>query len=481
MVAKGMNRREIQLLEVVARRFVEMRPCVGIIGGKRRAILFQNEKGRHVKCELSLWSTRSAAIYWCGFRRSYKRKMTSSLRRVGHKMTLSTCQMDALSNRPPSNTSIVFSYILELFLMMHSTRMTCLQLVVFILGFFASTRVRTSVAFAPRRCLRCRLQWHSLSAARLETKHDAFIEPDYLITDSIGIVNRPSLFEISTTNPTMLVRTLLLIVGTGISISNIVGNYSDFYIILQTIAIPLALILALLDYKASIPPYTQSPTNAVSPNIRMGAVDDAVVHLYASLYTAGAVWLALRVGPLCPSWLTSLDPLFGALAASIFIFSLVAPMLTLLHDSGIVNAEKSLRGMVSMARQQYVSPKEPLPPLTETELLRAKSLIAVGVVGCLFAPISIKLALVNDATWWNNVVLTDFPAQGILESSTALFGIIATQASMIAHTSAKAGIAPFQQVAPAFAVVCFMLAIVPCISSLYWLGNDISFFELYSM
>lgn len=304
-----------------------------------------------------------------------------------------------------------------------------------------------------------------------------FVEPDYLITDCIDIQNRPTFLD-TATKPSILLRLLLLMVGTGISLSNVVGNYNDVYLSLEYVAIPLALLTAVADYTASIPPYS-APIDSVSPNVRCGTADDALIHLYAAIYTAGATWLALRVGPLCPSWLPPLDPVFGLSAAAIFLFSLLAPILTLLHHSEIVDAERPLRQMVTVARLGQTSQVDPLPDLSDTELLRAKSLIAVGVVGCLFAPIAIKFAIA-DPDWWPRV-LKMFPAQGTLESSTALFGVFATQASMVAHTVAKAGVAPFQIVAPAFAVVCFVLAIVPCICSLYWLGNDISFFSQYAM
>ena len=305
----------------------------------------------------------------------------------------------------------------------------------------------------------------------------SFVEPDYLITDCIDIENRPTFLD-TARRPSILLRMLLLTFGSGISFANIVGNYNDFTFLEATV-IPLGFLTAIVDYVASRPPYYASPNESVSPNVRTGTADDAVIHLYAAIYTAGATWLALRVGPYCSSWLTLLDPLCGLSAAGIFLFSLLAPILTLLHDAEIFNAETPLRQMVSVARLGQVSQNESLVNLSETELLRAKSLIAVGFVGVVFAPIAIKFAIAGEG-WWLRV-LEAFPAQGTLESSTALFGVFATQASMVAHTFAKAGVAPFRTVAPAFAVVCFILAIVPCICALYWLGDDISFFSLYTM
>lgn len=316
-----------------------------------------------------------------------------------------------------------------------------------------------------------------VALTRRPALEQGFVEPDYLITDCVNIDNRPTFLD-TASRPSILLRLLLLVVGTGISLSNVVGNYNDFYQSLVLAAIPLGLLSAAADYLASVPPYA-APCDTVSPNVRCGTADDALIHLYASIYTAGATWLALRVSPMCPSWLPALDPICGLSAAAIFLFSLLAPVLTLLHHSGAVDAESPLRNMVSIARLGQAPKDEPLPGLTDTELLRAKSLIAVGVVGCLFAPIAIKFAIA-DPRWWPRV-LQQFPAQGTLESSTALFGVFATQASMVAHTVAKAGVAPFRIVAPGFAVVCFVLAIVPCVCSLYWLGSDISFFSQYAL
>lgn len=330
----------------------------------------------------------------------------------------------------------------------------------------------TAIITARRRC-----SLSSRSFTQISAIEQKFVEPDYLITDCIDIENRPAFLD-TATRPSILLRMLLLLVGSDISFSNIVGNYNDFYILLESIVIPLGFLTALVDYVASLPPYA-SPNESVSPNIRTGTADDALIHLYAAIYTVGATWLALRVGPFCPSWLTVLDAICGLSAAFIFLFSLLAPILTLLHDAEIVNAETPLRQMVSVARLGQVSPDEPLVNLSETEQLRVKSLIAVGFVGVLFARIAIKFALANES-WWSRV-LEAFPAQGTLESSTALFGVFATQASMVAHTVAKAGVAPFRIVAPAFAVVCFILAIAPCICALYWLGDDISFFSQYTM
>lgn len=249
------------------------------------------------------------------------------------------------------------------------------------------------------------------------------VEPDYLITDSLGIDTRPTLLGVLT-RPTLLIRMFLLVIGAGIAVSNIIGEYNNVYLYLEATVVAVGMLTALADYKASVPPYA-SPTDAVSPNIRSGAVDDAVVHLYAAIYTASTIWLALRSGPLCPSWLPSFDPVLGMAAAAIFILSLLAPVLTLLHHYDYVNGQSALQAMVRVARQGQGMKVEHLPDLTDTEVLRAQSLIGVGVVGCLFAPIAVKFAL-SGQDWWVRVSEI-FPEQGMLESSTALFGVLATQ------------------------------------------------------
>ena len=50
---------------------------------------------------------------------------------------------------------------------------------------------------------------------------------------------------------------------------------------------------------------------------------------------------------------------------------------------------------------------------------------------------------------------------------------------MVAHRVGKVGVAPFEQIVPAFVGVCFALAVAPCVAALYWLGGDISFFSFY--
>jgi hypothetical protein len=267
----------------------------------------------------------------------------------------------------------------------------------------------------------------------------------------------------------------LMAVATGVSLSNLVGNYGDSYLQLEQASFILGFWNAGADYVSSKPPYVNNPTEQVSPNRRTGAVDDALVHWYAATYTASATWLAWRTSPLCPSFLTALDPIAGPLALGIFLLSLTCPVLTLVHHS-FQNLPGPMRAIVGIARQ-HDDPYSDPPLLTPTEVLRAQSLLAVGIVGCIFSPEALTLAL-RGQDWWHRVGELH-PSQPLIESSTALFGVYATQASMIAHRAGKAGVAPFQAICPAFAGVCFVLTIFPCACALYWLGSDISFFEFY--
>ena len=144
----------------------------------------------------------------------------------------------------------------------------------------------------------------------------------------------------------------------------------------------------------------------------------------------------------------------AALAVVVFAYGAVAPVLTLL---GLYGSER--------------------PELSETETLRATGLVAIGTLGAIFIPDCVAFGLGSSA-WWDRVSALH-PSQQMLESSTSLFALFATEASMVAHRVGKAGCAPFAQIVPAFVVVCFVLAIAPCVAALYWLGGDISFFSFY--
>ena len=106
-----------------------------------------------------------------------------------------------------------------------------------------------------------------------------------------------------------------------------------------------------------------------------------------------------------------------------------------------------------------------------------RGLVALGALGAVFIPDCVAFGLGGEE-WWGRVA-NQHAAQRTLESSTSLFALFATEASMVAHRAGKVGVAPFARLVPAFLAVCFVLAIVPCVAALAWLGDDISFFSFY--
>jgi hypothetical protein len=223
------------------------------------------------------------------------------------------------------------------------------------------------------------------------------------------------------------------------------------------------------------------PTLAVSPNTRLGMSDDALLHLYSAFYTTASAWLAYRACRVAPERLFSLDSLIGTISTAIFTFSLIMPTITLLHHHNVFDIQDKLQFIVGLARRNQSSPGNAQQNeslfLTETELLRVRSLLIIGVIGCVFAPVALSFAL-GGQEWWGRIT-TLHPSQTYLESSTELYGVLATQASMVSHRAAKAGVAPLETIVPLFTLVCFLLAVLPCVCSLYWLGDDISFFSFY--
>ncbi len=184
----------------------------------------------------------------------------------------------------------------------------------------------------------------------------------------------------------------------------------------------------------------------------------------------------------------------------------MAPILTLLADSkddyingsGSENQNNSgssrsgnipyqlSQSIVSFSRMEKKGPtsssdgvKENFtsPPLSDTELLRARGLLFIGILGCIFAPDALSF-LLGGNDWWSRVTAMH-PSQQMLESSTSLFALFATESSMIAHRVGKVGVAKYETIVPVFAGVCAVLAIVPCVCALHWLGDDISFFSFY--
>ena len=272
-------------------------------------------------------------------------------------------------------------------------------------------------------------------------------QPDYLITDSADLLNRPPVTE-ALANPRDALAVALLAVGGRISLANVVGAYDAAYVDAERWAVGLGA-------ASAVAAVLQLATNYnISPNQRRGIIDDGTVTAFAGAYSLAVSWLALRASTACPPGLSDLDAPCAALAVLVFAYGAVAPVLTLL---GLYGSDR--------------------PELSETEQLRATGLVAIGTLGAIFIPDCVAFGL-GGADWWDRVSELH-PSQQTLESSTSLFALFATEASMVAHRVGKAGCAPFSTIVPAFVVVCFVLAIAPCVAALYWLGGDISFFSFY--
>ena len=271
--------------------------------------------------------------------------------------------------------------------------------------------------------------------------------PDYLITDSADLSNRPPVTE-ALANPRDALAVTLLAVGGRISLANVVGAYDTAYVDAERWAVALGAASAAAAVAQLATDYN------ISPNQRRGIIDDATVTAFAGAYSLAVSWLALRASTACPPGLSDYDAPCAVLAVVVFAYGAVAPVLTLL-------------GIYGSGR----------PELSETETLRATGLVAIGTLGAIFIPDCVAFGL-GSSDWWDRVSALH-PSQQTLESSTSLFALFATEASMVAHRVGKAGCAPFSTIVPAFVVVCFVLAIAPCVAALYWLGGDISFFSFY--
>ena len=281
-----------------------------------------------------------------------------------------------------------------------------------------------------------------------------FYEPEtsFLVTDSVDLLTseRPSIFQ-TLSNPRDILALVLVATATVVSTCNVQGTFNTaLYHSLQNISIALGVLSGV----ASIGQVATGYMVDTSQRRRL-VVNDQVVTLYSGVYSLCVSWLAARA-LVFPSWIVELDIVLPWMATFAFIMSVVVPAITLTNPMGILDET---------------------PPLSNTELLRARGVLAIGILACVFAPDCIAFAL-GGQSWWGRV--NDLhPSQSTLESSTALFALYANEASMISHRCAKSGVAPFAVIVPVFAFVCLVLAIVPCAASLFWLGNDISFFSFY--
>lgn len=305
---------------------------------------------------------------------------------------------------------------------------------------------------------------------------------DYAITDSESLpaARRPSVLA-ALSNPRDLLALALLTCGAAVSIHSIAGDvHSQRFQHWQEASAALG----AASFAATV---AQLRTGyEVSPRPRRGVIDDAVMNAYAGTYAGCVTWLAVRASSFCPRWVEGWDGVAPWIAAGVFAFSLGAPIVTLAEadadddddggdDDGI--SARMTRGARSLTDRENLPAVSVPSSLSDTERMRVRGLLVIGVLGCVFVPDCVAFAL-GSSDWWDRVAAAH-PSQRILESSTALFALYATEASMVATRCANKGVAPYRVMVPAFAVVCLLLAIVPCACSLYWLGDDISFFSFY--
>ena len=352
----------------------------------------------------------------------------------------------------------------------------------------------TAVAFSTRSCAASSLvRPHSTvhlasfsNTADESSNADEYGPFDFAITDSANLDDalRPTPLE-AISNPRDLLAILLLSCGVAVSVCNISGQYGQAYQLWEQLSVGLGFVsflAALVQLRTGF---------EISPRPRRGVIDDSCMNLYAGLYSGFVSWLALRASTFCPGWVERLDVVLPWLASLVFAFSLAAPIITLVEneralslDADDENSLTSISGTIArLARRSTglsaaAADELRIPPaLSDTELFRTKGLLAIGVLGCVFVPDCISFAI-GSSTWWDRVTAIH-PSQRLLESSTALFALYSTEASMVATRAANKGVAEYRVMVPVFAGVCLALAIIPCACSLFWLREDVSFSSFY--
>ena len=296
----------------------------------------------------------------------------------------------------------------------------------------------------------------------LKAKNDEIsgFDSNYLVNDSLDLENRPTVWD-TLNNPRDLLALGLVGVGLIVSVCNVFGIYSkNVYLPLEYVSIGIGLASTFATFLQIVTGY-----NVVPETDRRGLVNDLYLNIYAACYSLAVSWLALRTSNITVPGIhiQSYDGILPWIMATIFLLSGVTPALTLWTPFGIWSES---------------------PELSETEKVRSRGLVAIGVLACVFLPDSLafgfdSISSGGNGNWWNRIS-TLYPSQPILESSTALFALYANEASMILHRLAKAGAKTFRFIVPVGVVACLVLAIVPCVCALYWLGDDISFFSFYT-
>jgi len=278
-------------------------------------------------------------------------------------------------------------------------------------------------------------------------------ENDYLVLDSLQLPDedRPSLVE-ALKNPRDLLALLLIVpVAGSVSVCNLFGIYdTGLYTDLVVASVGLGFLSGLASLLQVVAGYK------VTNHSRRFLANDSAVNGYAGLYALAVSWLALRASNICPEWLPSSDGVLPWACLGVFGLSAIVPAITIFDPGNFL---------------------KDTPPLSETELVRMRGLLGIGILASVFAPDCLAFAL-GGSDWWDRVS-TLHPSQTTLESTTTLFALYANEVSMLSHRCAREGVAPFRVVVPALAAMCLVLAILPCLAALYWLGNDVSFFSFY--
>lgn len=359
--------------------------------------------------------------------------------------------------------------------------LTTSLVLLFLIGCFEADTSHSFVLVSPlaaTKNLRIRRR-NSCHLSRIEATSETTIEteptPDYLITDSLALddKDRPTVMDFLFREYPRegFLRLPFLLCGTALSVCNVFGVYDEgVYAPLVLSCIGLGLVNAILD---------ANETKGVSENVRRGSIDAKVLQVYAGTYSASVCWLALRVyPPVCPTWLQVLDPITGTAASALFVASLIVPMLSLWSDVAPENTvlQGSQLGLVRFVRGDPTI--EELPQFTSLERYRAIGLLVIGFVACLYLPVSSYLALFGDK-WWSTS-LEKYPQQGLLETSTALFGLLAAQSNISLTRAAGYGVKPVSEMATLGTLACLALAVVPCVSALYFLQSGTTFFAHYN-
>eukprot|EP00536_Pseudo-nitzschia_multiseries_P014889 jgi/Psemu1/40468/gm1.40468_g len=238
---------------------------------------------------------------------------------------------------------------------------------------------------------------------------------DYLVTDSIQVrdEDRPSLMKTLDNPRDMLALVLIVPVAGSVSICNLLGLYTDVYTTLEVVSIGLGIVSGLAAFLQIATGYK------IKDHSRRLLVNDSNVNLYAGVYALATSWLALRTSNACPDWLASCDIVLPWACIFVFVMAALIPAITLFNPGNCL---------------------DDTPPLSDTELLRARGLLGIGILASVFAPDCLAFGL-GGSEWWDRV--SDLhPSQKVLESSTSLFALYANEASMIAHRCGKAGVAP---------------------------------------